>query len=339
MNRKITFLIGSWVLLASLTQIGCQSLSKPKFPWSKTPESELSPDAPENFGEVAKMDIVWKDDVLPDAQGRLQRGIGGRIHLLDKDGNPVRAHGSLTVYGFDEHNGGVSSPRPDKRFHFSDSELQAVYSKSNIGHSYSVWLPWDEKGFQKTIAVLPIFRGEDGRLTKGDHARAVLLGPEAPSHAISTVEQRQRRTEEQGLVERVVYQSGVSAAEHAAHLESSRIGTQATTIRVPESAAAIRETFKQSNMPATPSASTPGTLPAGVPRYTGSGEGLLPHSNSGLGRTSEQSNHNGSTTGSTSEWSLPVETATAPSGSHWDRAVEQFMKNGPRKNVGLPGAR
>lgn len=323
MNRHSQSLILVLLLLTTVNHVGCQSLGSGQTAskaWWKKSEEPVPPDAPENFGEAVKLDIAWKDDVLPGPDGQLQRGVGGRVHFLDKHGKAIRVNGSLTVYGFDEHNGQATSPRPDKRFNFKDEELQTVYSQSTIGHSYSIWLPWDGQGYQRHIAVLPIFRAEDGRLLKGDHAQAVLHGPENPSPISTSQQKKQRRFEENQLVERVVYQS--PQAQQDVALASGSEAESATqrvrTINVPDSANSIRTAVQQ---PVTPREATATLQPASpsplapqptLPRYEV--QPYQPGPNAGQAPTGSRSSAN------------------------WDRAREQFMRMGPRKNTGVPGA-
>lgn len=327
MKSQVQNLVLVLLLSAVVSQVGCQSMggqtSSSKAWWKKS-EEPLPPDAPENFGEAVKMDIAWKDDVLPGPDGKLQRGVGGRVHFLDKHGKAIRVHGSLTVYGFDEHNGQATSPRPDKRFHFKDEELQTVYGQSTIGHSYSVWLPWDSQGYQRHIAVLPIFRAEDGRLLKGDHAQAVLHGPENPNPISTSERKKQRRIEESQLVERVVYQSPQAQQDVAlaSGSEAEAAAQRVRTITVPDSANSIRNAVQQ---PVTErQSSTEATAANAV-----AGSSLLPPA-ANLPRYEVQPYQPGPTA------------AQAPAGSrssaNWDRAREQFMRMGPRKNSGMPGA-
>lgn len=299
--------------------------------WNKSKEP-VPPDAPKNFGEAVKMDISWKDDVLPGPDGQLQRGVGGRVHFLDKNGKTIRVHGSMTVYGFDEHNGKSTSPRPDKRFHFKDEELQTVYSESTIGHSYSIWLPWDEQGYQRHVAVMPIFRAPDGRLLKGDHTQAVLHGPENPN-PISHLQEKQRRFEDSRLVERVVYQSAnpnsaISLASGEAPLEPAE---RVRTISVPNSANAILNSVQSGNSP-------PNSPLKPANRDTTSSE-----------RPSNVNSSNGAERGNYEirpyqpHVKSPEATQTSQPGStapsHWDQALDQFNKLGPRKNTGVSGIR
>ncbi len=327
----IAFVILGFVVASN---VGCQTMGDKSgsTAWWKKSKEPLPPDAPENFGEAVKMDIAWKDDVLPGPDGQLRRGVGGRVHFLDKNGKAIRVHGSMTVYGFDEHNGKATSPRPDKRFHFKDEELQLVYSESTIGHSYSIWLPWDEQGYQRHVAVLPIFRAPDGRLLKGDHTQAVLHGPENPN-PITHVEERQRRFEEHQMVERTVYQSAnlnsqVSQVSGETPLEPIE---RVRTIGVPSSANAIRQSVQNGTPPAAPATTF---NPA-----AGATTSELPPTNRQdvVSRANYEAPSTHATTDAPASQSNVAPGATPP--SHWDRALDQFNKLGPRKNTGMPGAR
>ncbi|MBL8888802.1 MAG: hypothetical protein JNL67_02405 [Planctomycetaceae bacterium] len=322
-TRLLVLLLGMMILVAP----GCQTWGNKSgaTAWWKKSKEPASPDDPENFGEPVKMDIAWKDDVLPGPDGKLQRGLGGRVHFLDKDGKPIRVHGSMTVYGFDEQNGKATSPRPDERFHFKDEQLQSVYSKSSIGHSYNIWLPWDEQGYQRHIAVLPIFRHPDGKLLKGEHSQAVLHGPENPN-PVSHLQEKQRKFEESQMVERVVYQSSslnshVSQSNGELPMESVE---RVRTIGVPDSANAIRNSVQNGN-----------TAPSQLPNMNPVSAKQLPNlsSNSPNDRPYEARPYQAEprTAASASE-------AGANSDSNWDRAKDQFMKLGPRKNTGVPGS-
>jgi hypothetical protein len=335
MNRFQTTLIAMLILGFSVTaNLGCQTwgTKSGSTAWWKKSKEPVPPDAPENFGEAVKMDIAWKDDVLPGPDGKLQRGVGGRVHFLDKNGKAVRVHGSMTVYGFDEQNGKVTSPRPDKRFHFKDDELQQVYGASTIGHSYSIWLPWDDQGYQRHVAVLPIFRAPDGRLLKGDHAQAVLHGPANPN-PITQVQERQRRLEENQMVERTVYQSGnsnpqVSQVSGETPLDPIQ---RVRTIGVPSSANAIRQSVQNgtSQIGATP------LTPAPIPPAASSGPTGLDAGSSRIQNYTVRPYQ----PGLTSPANQTTSEQSGSSSSNWNRAKDQFMKLGPRKNTGLPGAR
>ncbi len=329
MKRSVLIVLFPMLILTTLGNLGCQTWGGGKSSttwWGKSKEP-LPPDAPENFGTAVKMDISWKDDILPGPNGKLQRGLGGRVHFLDKKEKPIRVHGSLTVYGFDEQDGKVDSTRPDRRFHIKDDELQNLYSHSMIGHSYNIWLPWDENSYRRHVAVLAIFRAEDGQLLRSDYSQTILHGPEGPDPISALTNQKQRRVEENRLVERVVYQTpALQQTEEAEPLSPEFPTHRVKTISVPSQAGAVHESVRHpmstdSKDRERTSRNEAATGP-NINNVTDLRYGATPYQPSQLAPNVSASN--------------PA--AGRSQNQNWDRAYDQFMRTGPRKNTGVPGA-
>ncbi|HEY2760311.1 MAG TPA: hypothetical protein VGI75_06200, partial [Pirellulales bacterium] len=106
------------------------------------------------------------------------RGFGGRLYFYGKDPNkPVKVKGSLVVYAFDETNRDPKNVIPDKKYVFTPEQFQRKYSKSTLGDSYSVWLPWDEVGgMQKQVSLVARFSSEKGSMITSDEAHQLLPG-------------------------------------------------------------------------------------------------------------------------------------------------------------------
>ena len=86
------------------------------------------------------------------------------------------------VYAFDETDRDPSNNRPDRKYVFTPQQLPAHYSKSKIGHSYSVWLPWDEVGGpQKELTLIIRFQPKEGTVAISDPCRQLLPGRTAPA--------------------------------------------------------------------------------------------------------------------------------------------------------------
>ena len=70
-----------------------------------------------------------------------------------------------------------NNARPDRKYAFTPQQLPLHYSKSKIGHSYSVWLPWDEVGgVQKEITLIVRFQPKEGAVAISDPCRQLLPG-------------------------------------------------------------------------------------------------------------------------------------------------------------------
>jgi len=167
----LTLLVAVVALAAGCTQL---ELTKPiSWPWDQD-----EPGTPE------KVMAMWKDTVLYQPNRPPTRGFGGRLMFYDsKDDQPIKVDGSLVVYAFDETNRGLHDVKPDRKFVFTSEQLAKHYSKSDLGHSYSVWLPWDPVGGeQKEISMIVRFLPKEGDLLVGKQARHLLPG-RAPESA------------------------------------------------------------------------------------------------------------------------------------------------------------
>ena len=103
--------------------------------------------------------------------------IGGRLMFYEKEGEPIKVEGTLVVYAFDENGRDPGSARPDRKYIVTQQQLPAHYSKSKIGHSYSVWIPWDEVGgVQKEISLIVRFEPKNGAAIVGEQRRLLLPG-------------------------------------------------------------------------------------------------------------------------------------------------------------------
>jgi hypothetical protein len=134
---------------------------------------------------------VWTDTVKYGGGGPAIRGFGGRLMFYATEkGEPVKVDGTLVVYAFDETNRKPSNAKPDRKYVFTPEQLSDHYSKSKLGHSYSVWIPWDEAlGQQVKISLIVRFIPEQkkdekpgGGVLVGEQCTQVLPGskPDVP---------------------------------------------------------------------------------------------------------------------------------------------------------------
>ena len=129
-----------WVLALCLAMAaGCSSLDLTKsVTW---PIGDDKPKTPE------KVVTVWTDTVLYQANQTAQRGFGGRLMFYEpKNEKPIKVDGSIVIYAFDETDRTPNNPRPDRKYVFPPDQLPLHYSKSKVGHSYSVWLAVGRSG-------------------------------------------------------------------------------------------------------------------------------------------------------------------------------------------------
>lgn len=131
---------------------GCSAFDLKKgIPWGAGLDGE--------FSAPMKVMPVWTDTVMYHAGQPPLRGFGGRFFFhKDENGDPVKVKGALEVYAFDEAGRAPNDSRPTRKYVFTPEQFQKHYSKSDIGHSYSVFIPWDEHGGdQRQITLITRF--------------------------------------------------------------------------------------------------------------------------------------------------------------------------------------
>ena len=162
------------LLMVSAANLGCQTANMNLL--NKSPMNLFSKKETEAEKPVpVRMAVIWKDAIYEDVGKPKTRGMGGRIYFYDEKNQPVEAFGELIVYGFDDSKS--DSEKKPKKFVFPENEFQNYLSKSDLGSSYSVWIPWDEAGgIRKAISLIPIFKTSEGQLLKSGQTLCTLPG-------------------------------------------------------------------------------------------------------------------------------------------------------------------
>lgn len=166
---KISFLI---ILFLSVLACGCQPLMNKKsmIPWgSKKKEAKVVPD---------RILAVWTDTVLHQQGQTGVRGFGGRVYFYEKDKtDPIEVDGSLAVYAFNAEDDAIDSQKPLRKFVFTPEQLASHMSKTSIGPSYSIWLPWSSVSDPpQKLSLITRFEGVDGGTTISDPVIKLLPG-------------------------------------------------------------------------------------------------------------------------------------------------------------------
>ena len=140
-----------------------------KMPWSK------DKDKPKPYPNPTRMASTWTPDTLMQTGRTPTRGFGGRLFFYDEKTKAVAVDGELTVHAFAENADG--SQGEIKRYHFTPEQFTTHFSQTDIGASYSVWIPWDAVGGDQTkVSLVPSFRAANGRLVQGEQALVGLPG-------------------------------------------------------------------------------------------------------------------------------------------------------------------
>lgn len=132
-------------------------------------------EVPEPYPNPVKLAATWTPDTLIQVGRTPTRGFGGRVFFYDEKSRPVPVEGTLTVHGFDDS---AASPEEGvKRFIFTPEQFTRHYGQSDLGASYSIWIPWDAAGGpQRKISLVTSFQTAQGVAIQGIPATLLLPG-------------------------------------------------------------------------------------------------------------------------------------------------------------------
>lgn len=206
-----------FVSASLLAGAGCARWKvRPTMPWAASEEDE--PVAP------SSVVVVWTNAILEQASGPPARGFGGRLMFYDRSDKPVRVDGSLMVYAFNERGQGARD-KPDRKYAFTREQFAEHYSKSGLGHSYSIWIPWDQVGGpQQQVSLIVRFSPSDGPTIVGSQAKVTLPGPPSPKTEVAS--DRSLRSDEAPAVDEASPEP-VRPAAHYSPIPPKRIGQRA----------------------------------------------------------------------------------------------------------------
>ena len=128
---------------------------------------------------------VWTDSVLHQSGQGGVRGFGGRLYFYEKENqDPVEVDGALAVYVFDADAVDPTKQKPLRKFVFTTEQFTKHMSRTSIGPSYSVWLPFGPVGEEaKRLVLITRFQGTKSGTLISDPT--VKLLPGQPSKPVS----------------------------------------------------------------------------------------------------------------------------------------------------------
>lgn len=173
-NCKSSFVVRILPVVAAIAAAlpGCASSFdlRKSMPWGNSDDKVHEP---------LKVSVFWSDEIENRADmDRGIRGFGGRLYFYGKDPDKaIKVKGDLVIYAFDETNRDPKNMVPDKKYVFPAKVLEKLYSKSQMGHSYSVWLPWDAVGGpQHEITLTARFTSEKNLMVASEPSKQLLPG-------------------------------------------------------------------------------------------------------------------------------------------------------------------
>lgn len=186
-HQRISIIALLGVSLVAAT--GCVSFPTPDKMKVTNPFSKKDKE-PEPYPNPVKMAVTWTPDTLTTAGKRPTRGFGARIFFYNDKTQAVPVEGELTVVAYEETlNPG--EPSRVRRFGFTKEQFTTHFSQSDLGASYSVWIPWDvEGGMGERITLVPSFQSVATKTPIQGSPTAVLLpGPMPEQDAINKARQ------------------------------------------------------------------------------------------------------------------------------------------------------
>lgn len=235
--------------LVTLVLTGCQPFHAPKSwksPWSNSKKEPILPD---------RIVAVWSDTVLHQPGEPGLRGFGGRLFFYEGENkDPLEVDGGLAVYVFDADKLDPHSPTPERKFVFNADQFASHMSNSEMGCSYSVWLPWDEVGGpSRRLSIVARFEGRKGGTVISQPTIKLLPGS---SHKVSVRHESSApasvsASSEGGALRQVGFEES-PAADESSRRNQNTTRHSPYTIDLPPS-------FYQRHLQTTTSAPSPGS--------------------------------------------------------------------------------
>ena len=197
-----------WLLMIATT--GCSTLTGSKNTKNSKKDSSWSLFKKKDYQVPQSINVTWTYDIFTKEGKPPTRGFGGRLYFYNEKSQAIPVEGELTVYGFDDtdrSHDGSTIESADKRFRFTAEQFTTHFSESELGASYSIWIPWDAApGMQKKIMLIPTFKPKDGPVLRGNAATVLLPGVVSPEG-----EQRVIQASTQNGVQRASHTTSVPA--------------------------------------------------------------------------------------------------------------------------------
>ncbi len=221
-NMKLVY--AASLLLGSILLTGCQTTGSTAFsPSSWNPLTHLkAKSAPQPSRIVA----VWAPDVL-NTQGQAStQGFGGRLYFYDQQNKTIPVDGQLIIHAYDDSDESDRTTA-DKKFVFTAEQLKRHHGVSELGSSYSIWIPWQPVGgMQRQISLVPTFTSTAGSRLVGHQTQNLLPGKN-PAQTDST--QKEYAAGDRQPVH------GLPPGHPAAATNTRTLDYTTTTINVPRS--------------------------------------------------------------------------------------------------------
>jgi|GEM_PF-1073577 hypothetical protein len=174
---KIIWISSLLLMFVATCFVGCNKAALRKTIDSLPLPDESAEEEESEFQTPIKMVVTWSDTVLQRAGSPPTRGFGGRIYFYNDNSQAISVEGDLVVYAFDDSNMQSPERKAERKFVFTAEQFTKHYSKTDLGASYSVWLPFGPLGAeQREVSLLPVFRTKTEKVVLGAQTKNILPG-------------------------------------------------------------------------------------------------------------------------------------------------------------------
>jgi hypothetical protein len=173
--------LGVACLLASLAS-GCATL---QFPWDRDRFPQATAGNP-----VVKIVCLWEPAEGRDPEGLPCRGFAGQlIFLSSRHALPVKVDGDVRIYLFDDIGTPEDQAKPLRQFDFTCEAWNQHLSRSAVGPTYSVFVPYVRRGQYNAKCTLRVrLTPKVGPPVFSDATTLPLRGPTAAQGASTPID-------------------------------------------------------------------------------------------------------------------------------------------------------
>jgi hypothetical protein len=171
-----TLLLLPLVVLVAAT--GCQSLPKADSMTPSWLKREKKPKVVESkFKRPVRMVVLWTPSILNEPGMPPTRGFGGRVYFYDENSETIPVEGQLVVYGYDENSPREGNAKADRKFVFPAEKIAQHFAPTDLGASYSIWVPWGQPTDPTTeVTLVSVLTSSSGTVVVDEGAKNNLPG-------------------------------------------------------------------------------------------------------------------------------------------------------------------
>jgi len=170
-------------LVLQMALVGCQM--------TDTKDGFLGFGKEHEFEVPDRILAIWADTILHQPGKAGVRGFGGRLYFYaDGNSDPVKVDGGVTVYVFDGEKLDPGNRAPLKKYLITADQFSSHHSRTSLGHSYSIWVPWDQVGGPtRTLSLIVRFDGREGGTVLSAPMEKLLPGVSKESSKSTDIQQ------------------------------------------------------------------------------------------------------------------------------------------------------